>query len=110
MPPKKATEASPATAKAADEPTVDIGDKDAPPYGEAAAELAADVRDMAEQMLKDLADLNARVDKLHTTSAPTADEGPAADGVRRIPMATEDVTRAVHGLLSTAADLQRAAG
>lgn len=87
-PAPKATEAKKATAS----------------YSEQAASLADDVRALAEDMRDKIAEVVDRCGKVNET-APNPDDLQAANGVRRIPLATEDVTRALEGLVAVAADL-----
>lgn len=97
MPPKKPETAKPAT-------------KAAPSYSEQAAALADDARALAERVRGEVTDLVERVNEVQQTE-PTVQEAPAADGVRRVPMAVGDVIRALEGLTAAAAELQqRAAG
>lgn len=79
-------------------------------YGEQAAQLAADTRALAERFRDELNDHLAKVDDLQQNAEPTMAEVPAADGVRRIPMAAGDVTQALEGLAAAAANLQRTTG
>lgn len=97
MPPKKPETAKPAT-------------KAAPSYSEQAAALADDARALAERVRGEIDDLLAQVEQVQRTE-PGVTEALVADGVRRIPMATGDVVRALEGLSVHAATLQqRAAG
>lgn len=74
-------------------------------YLDQAAALAADVRTLAEGMREELNTVEQRVADLNQTTAPEPGDYAAADGVRRIPMATADVHRALEGLVHAAADL-----
>lgn len=85
------------------------GKADSKTYGEQAAALAADTRDLAENITGELDKLASRIDDINETE-PTADEAPAADGIRRIPMAIDEAKRAMHALVVAAADLTRQAG
>jgi outer membrane translocation and assembly module TamA len=73
-------------------------------YIDQAAKLATDVRALAEKMREDLAEVEERCAKVNET-APEAAAYAAADGVRRIPMATVDVHHALEGLVHAAAEL-----
>lgn len=73
-------------------------------YADEAAKLAADTRAMADDMRQQLADLNTRCGKVGENE-PAADDGPAADTVRRIPMAVSDIDRALEGLATVAGEL-----
>lgn len=73
-------------------------------YADEAAKLAADTRTMADDMRQQLADLNTRCGKVNENE-PTAADGPAADTVRRIPMAVSDIDRALEGLATVAGEL-----
>lgn len=73
-------------------------------YADEAAKLAADTRVMADDMRQQLADLNTRCGKVNENE-PTAADGPAADTVRRIPMAVSDIDRALEGLATVAGEL-----
>lgn len=92
----KISEAPKATAKAEE--------KAAESYLDQAAALATDVRALAEGMREALAEVEDRCAKVNET-APEAAAYAAADGVRRIPMATGDVRRALEGLVHAAAEL-----
>lgn len=73
-------------------------------YADEAAKLAADTRAMADDMRQQLADLNTRCGKVNENE-PIAADGPAADTVRRIPMAVSDIDRALEGLATVAGEL-----
>ena len=73
-------------------------------YLDQAAVLAADVRALAEGMREALTEVEARCAEINQT-APEAAAYAAADAVRRIPMSTGDVHRALEGLVHAAADL-----
>jgi len=73
-------------------------------YIDQAAALAADVRALAEGMRAALVEVEERCAEVNQT-APEPTAFAAADGVRRIPMATGDVHRALEGLVHAAADL-----
>lgn len=74
------------------------------PYAEQAATLAADTRAMADDMRQQLADLVNRCGEVNETE-PAAEDGPAADTVRRIPMSVSDIDRALEGLATVAGEL-----
>lgn len=78
------------------------------PYGEQAAALADGTRTLAESIREDLDKLSERVRDMNATPVTVADSQ-TADGVRRIPMAVDAVTQALHGLVTAAADLSRQA-
>lgn len=78
-------------------------------YSEKATALAADTRALADSVREDLAKLIDQIGALNETE-PTADEARVADGVRRIPMGVNEVTRAVAALDHAAADLARTIG
>jgi hypothetical protein len=84
--------------------TVKPEEKAAESYIDKAAELAGDVRALAEGMREALAEVEERCAKVNET-APEADAYAAVDGVRRISMATGDVHRALEGLAHVAAEL-----
>lgn len=73
-------------------------------YTEQAAVLATDVRAWAEDMRDKSAEFDQRCTDLNQTE-PGPDGASAADGVRRIPMATDDLNRALASLQSVASDL-----
>ena len=73
-------------------------------YLDQATVLAADVRALAEGMREALAEIEARCAEINQT-APEAAAYAAADAVRRIPMSTGDVHRALESLMHAAADL-----
>ncbi len=79
-------------------------DKATESYIDQAATLATDVRALAEKMREDLTEVECRCAKVNET-APEASAYAAADGVRRIPMATVGVHQALQGLVSAAAEL-----
>lgn len=74
-------------------------------YADLAADLAADTRAWAEKARGELDDLLDRTTKLHAEHTPGADHGTIADGVRRIPMSADDLTRGLEALTGVAADL-----
>lgn len=74
-------------------------------YLDQAAALATDVRALAEGMREELTAVEERIADLNQTTAPEPGDFAAADGVRRIPMSTADVHRALEGLVHAAADL-----
>lgn len=78
-------------------------------YAEQAAVLADDTRALAESIRADLGKLRQRCVDDFRDIAPEPTDAPAADGVRRIPMGIDEVTRALDGLAVTAADLTRQA-
>lgn len=96
----KAEPAKDATATKATE----TQEKDERSYSEHAASLADDVRALAEEMREKIDEVVERCGKVNETS-PNPDELQAANGVRRIPMAADDVRRALEGLVAVSADL-----
>jgi hypothetical protein len=77
-------------------------------YTESAADLAAETRATAEKIREDLDALADKYTELSGT--PTeADDAPAMNSARRIPMAIDDTRRALRGLVSAAADVSRTA-
>lgn len=103
-----ATQKSQTTTAKKDE-TKDAAKAAAASYGERANALAADTRELADNIREDLAKLRERCIDDFADTAPEPADAAAADGVRRIPMAIDEVTRALDGLVVTAADLTRAA-
>lgn len=79
------------------------------PYAEQAAALADDARALAEGIREDLAKLRERFVDDFADTAPEPANASAADGVRRVPMAIDEVVRAIEGLTLVAAELSRAA-
>lgn len=78
--------------------------KDEKSYSEHAASLADDVRALAEEMREKIDEVVERCGKVNETS-PNPAELQAANGVRRIPMAADDVRRALEGLVAVSAAL-----
>jgi hypothetical protein len=87
-------------------PTTDAKDsKDSQPsYGEQAADLAAHAQKLTDDLAEALDDLTDHHGRVQQT-APDAAELQAADAVRRLPMAFEEVRRAVVALRQAATDL-----
>jgi len=83
--------------------------KAAQTYTERAAVLADEVRAAADAIRDQVETVNGKVLELQQAMMPNPGEARVAGGVRRIPMATSDVTRAVEGLAAAAVDLQRRA-
>lgn len=77
-------------------------------YAEQAATLAADTRKLADDMRQQLADLVNRCGELNDLE-PAAEDGPAADTVRRVPMSVGDIDRALEGLATVAGELAQKA-
>lgn len=77
-------------------------------YAEQALTLADDTRALAESIREDLDKLTERVRDLGDVETRPED-GPALAGVGRIPMAIDEVNRALQALTVTAADLSRQA-
>jgi hypothetical protein len=78
------------------------------PYADQAAALADDTRELAEGIQGHLDDLTKRITELGNVT-PGDNDGPTADGVRRLPTAVAEVQRTVQALVLTAADLTRQA-
>lgn len=77
-------------------------------YTDRALALADDTRALAESIREDLDKLTERVRDLGDVETRPED-GPALAGVGRIPMAIDEVHRALQALTVTAADLSRQA-
>jgi hypothetical protein len=77
-------------------------------YADEAATLAADTRKLADDMRQQLANLVNRCGELNDLE-PAAEDGPAADTVRRIPMSVGDIDRALEGLATVAGELAQKA-
>lgn len=107
--PEPDTAAAPAAAQSPAQDQADENGRGA--YSDKAAALAADVREYVDTTRTDLNKLLTRLNDDVQQTDRTIAEGATAEGVRRIPMASGDVTRALEGLAAAAAELQqRAAG
>ncbi|OLT24404.1 hypothetical protein BJF79_13765 [Actinomadura sp. CNU-125] len=79
-------------------------------YTDRAAALADEARAAADTIRAQVEAVNGKVLELQQEMMPRPGEARVAGGVRRLPMATGDVSRAVEGLMAAAVDLQRRAG
>lgn len=103
----KKTTASKTTAAKAD--TADTADTQAS-LSERSGVYAQDVRQFVEDTRDALAGLVDEAAAIQRETVPAADEEGAALRLRRVVAATEDVTRALDGVLSTAAELGQHVG
>lgn len=85
-------------------------DDSGPSYSEQAASLGTDARDLGERLIGEMRDLVQRVDDMQAEAVSTPADSAAVEGMRQLPMAADDVTRALRGLITAAANLQRTAG
>lgn len=95
--------------KTSDEPKTGTARKTERSYTETAATLSGDARDLADRIREDLAKLRERCITDFEDAAPGVEEAPTAGALQRIPMAIDDINRALDGLVVATTDLTRTA-